>query len=50
MQESRPCPAYLKEKSAKEFQIRQEELQIRKEEQCAQGSYQEFYHLKKVQE
>jgi len=33
--------AYLKEKSAKEFQIRQEELQIRKEEQCAQAKRQE---------
>jgi len=33
--------AYLKEKSAKEFQIRQEELQIRKEEQCAQPKSQE---------
>ena len=27
--------AYLKEKFAKELQIRQEELQITKEEQCA---------------
>ena len=33
--------AYLKEKSEKEFQIRQEELQIRKEEQCAQAKRQE---------
>ena len=29
--------AYLKEKSAKELQIRQEELELRKEEQCAQA-------------
>lgn len=29
--------AYLKEKSAKEFQSRQEELQVRKEEHCAQA-------------
>ena len=29
--------AYLKEKSAKELQIRQEELQLRKEGQCAQA-------------
>jgi len=29
--------ACLKEKSAKEFQIRQEELQIRKKEQCTQA-------------
>ena len=33
--------AYLKEKSAKEFQIRQEELQIRKEEHCAQAKRQD---------
>jgi len=41
---------YLKEKSPKELRIRQEELQIRKEEQCAQGKRHEQMKQQLIQQ